>query len=165
MLHIKARLLIGVAAFALAAQASVGPSRADDPFTFTTGDLVVSVEGNGVEGAPGGPYTDNQAAPLSLFEFAPDGTSAPATYVGALVLPQTAQGANSPVSGEYGSSSEGALQLSGNGKYLTIMGYGVNAAGVQRRSREIQLDRKSGARAIGEPDRASRIPRFRAWSR
>ncbi|MGB3584306.1 MAG: PEP-CTERM sorting domain-containing protein [Roseiarcus sp.] len=128
MLHIKARLLIGVAAFALAAQASVGPSRADDPFTFTTGDLVVSVEGNGVEGAPGGPYTDNQAAPLSLFEFAPDGTSAPATYVGALVLPQTAQGANSPVSGEYGSSSEGALQLSGNGKYLTIMGYGVNAA-------------------------------------
>ena len=45
-----------------------------------------------------------------------------------LVLPQTSSGANLPVSGEYGSSSEGTLQLSGLGQYLTIMGYGINAA-------------------------------------
>jgi hypothetical protein len=94
---------------------------------FTPGDLVVSVEGNGVQGASSGPYTDNQAAPLTLFEFSQSGTSS-ATFVGAKVLPQASSGANSAISGEYGSSSEGTLQLSGNGKYLTIMGYGVNAA-------------------------------------
>jgi hypothetical protein len=105
-----------------------GPGRAATTINnFTLGDLVVSVEGNGVEGAPSGPYTDNQAAPLSLFEFSTSGTSS-ASYVGAKVLPQTTMGANFAISGEYGSSSEGMLQLSGNGKYLTIMGYGVNAA-------------------------------------
>jgi hypothetical protein len=97
-----------------------------DPF-FTTGDLVVSVEGNGVVGATSGPYTDNQAAPLTLFQYNPTGTSS-ATYVNSLVLPQTSSGSNSAVSGEYGSSSEGGLQLSGNGAYLTIAGYGINAA-------------------------------------
>ena len=95
--------------------------------TFTPGNLVVTVEGNGVEGASSGPYTDNQAAPLTLFQFSINGTTS-ATYVNSYVLPQTASGANSPVSGEYGSSSEGTLQLSGDGNYLTVMGYGVNAS-------------------------------------
>jgi hypothetical protein len=94
---------------------------------FTTGNLVVSVEGNGVVGATSGPYTDNQAAPLSLFQYSINGTSS-ASYVNSLVLPQTSSGSNSAISGEYGSSSEGTLQLSGNGQYLTIMGYGINAA-------------------------------------
>jgi hypothetical protein len=44
------------------------------------------------------------------------------------MLPQTSTpGGNHAVSGEYGSSSEGTLQLSGNGQYLTIMGYATNA--------------------------------------
>ena len=47
---------------------------------------------------------------------------------GPLVLPQTPVGANSAISGEFGSASEGILQDSVNGAYLTIMGYGVNAA-------------------------------------
>jgi len=94
---------------------------------FVPGNLVVSVEGNGVQGASSGPYTDNQAAPLALFQFAHTGTSS-ATYVNALVLPQTASGANRPVSGEYGSSSEAQLSRSSDGRYLTVMGYGVNAA-------------------------------------
>ena len=106
---------------------------------FQTGNLVVSVEGCGIESGPGvgcagvtggtgnvdgytGNYGDNQAAPLSLFQFTTSGT-----YVNSLVLPQTANGANLAVSGEYGSSSEATLQLSGNGLYLTIMGYGINA--------------------------------------
>jgi hypothetical protein len=42
-------------------------------------------------------------------------------------LPQTGSGSNSPISGEYGSASEGALQRSVDGRYLTIIGYGVNA--------------------------------------
>jgi PEP-CTERM motif len=90
---------------------------------FTPGDLVVSVEGNGVWGASSGSYTDNQAAPLTLMEFTASGQ-----YVGSEALPQTASNGNFAVSGEYGSSSEGMLQLSGNGAYLTVMGYGVNAA-------------------------------------
>jgi hypothetical protein len=109
---------------------------------FNTGDLVVSVEGCGIEtGLPGAGcagvangtgtgslnstatgYGDNQAAPLTLFQFTTTGT-----YVNSLVLPQSASGSNFAISGEYGSSSEGTLQLSGNGQYLTIMGYGVNA--------------------------------------
>ena len=74
-----------------------------------------------------GGYGDNQAGPLSLFYFNASATAS-ATLQNVLVFPQTASGANFPVSGEYGSSSEGTLQLSGNGTYLTIMGYGINAA-------------------------------------
>lgn len=104
------------------------PARAATPL-FESGNLIVSVEGNGVWGAAAGTatYADNQAAPLSLFQFSTTGTAS-ASYVNAVVLPQTASGKNSAVSGEYGSSSEGGLQLSGDGRYLTIMGYGVNAA-------------------------------------
>ena len=103
--------------------ACAAPASADT-FSFGTNHLVVSVEGRGTTA---GTYTDNQAAPLSLFDFAHVGTSS-ATFSGALVLPQTASGRNSAISGEYGSSSEGMLQRSADGRYLTIMGYGVNAA-------------------------------------
>jgi hypothetical protein len=84
---------------------------------FTPGDLVVSVYGNG-DGS--GPYTDNQASPITLLELTTSGAQA-----GSLVLPQSG---NNPISGEYGSSSEGTLQQSVNGQYLTIAGYGVQAA-------------------------------------
>jgi hypothetical protein len=90
---------------------------------YLPGNLVVSVEGNG---ASTGSYGDNQAAPLTLYQFHPTGTTS-ASFVNLLELPQTGVGANSAVSGEYGSSSEGTLQLSGNGDLLTIMGYGINA--------------------------------------
>ncbi len=62
---------------------------------------------------------------LEEFSLGAGGTSA--TTVGTLTLPQTQNGADWAISGEYGSASEGLLQLSGNGQYLTIMGYGVNA--------------------------------------
>ncbi len=110
--------------------------------TFTPGNLVVAVEGCGVySGTCGsvangtgtgtlnssvGGYGDNQAAPLTLFQFAPEGTTG-AVFVNSLVLPQTPTGVNGPVSGEYGSSSEATLQLSGTGQFLSILGYGVNA--------------------------------------
>ena len=91
---------------------------------FLPGNIVVSVEGNG---SNTGTYTDNQAAPLSLYTFNVNGTSS-ASLTNTLMLPQTASGANNPISGEYGSSSEGSLQLTADGKNLLIMGYGVNAA-------------------------------------
>ncbi len=84
--------------------------------TFTPGDLVVTVEG---DGSNTGSYSDNQAAPITLFQFSVSGTSTPATAAGALELLRT-------ISGEFGSSSEGLLQLSGNGQYLTLAGYGIN---------------------------------------
>ena len=95
-----------------------------DSLTFDAADLVVSAEGEGISGTT---YTDNEAAPITLYQFAVNGTSS-VTAAGAMMLPETSSGANSVISGEYGSSSEGSLQLSGNGQYLTIMGYGVNAA-------------------------------------
>jgi hypothetical protein len=92
---------------------------------FTPGDVVIAVEGNGVWGAPAGTstYGDNQAGPLTLMEFTTAGA-----YVGSEVLPQTQSGSNYAISGEYGSSSEASLELSGNGQYLTVAGYGINAA-------------------------------------
>jgi hypothetical protein len=121
MSKLQKRLLLaaaatGAMAFALSGQAA----RAD--LVFTPGDLVVSVEG---DGSGTGSYGDNEAAPLTLYEFTTTGMNQ--TPVGSLELPQTMSGSQFPVSGEYGSSSEATLQLSGNGKYLAIAGYGVNA--------------------------------------
>ena len=90
---------------------------------FTPGDLVVSVYGDG-DGS--GTYTDNQAGPIVLQDYSTSGVAG-----GSLVLPQTTTVVNgvteNAISGEYGSSSEGTLQLSADGQSLTIAGYGVNA--------------------------------------
>jgi hypothetical protein len=139
--HSGATGQIGTIALSIAMLMSV-PAFAQAPF-FAPGNLVVVVEGCGVRGGtctavPNGTgngtgnssvggYGDNQAAPLTLFQYAPNGTSS-VVYVNSLAFPQTGSGANLPVSGEYGSSSEGTLQLSGAGQYLSIMGYGINAA-------------------------------------
>jgi hypothetical protein len=117
----------------LSAIASLNQAAAQQGPFFTSGNLVVVVEGCGVQGGTcasvpngsgtNGGYGDNQGAPMTLFQFTPTGT-----YVNSLVLPQTGSGTNFPFSSEYGSSSEGTLQLSGSGQYLTLMGYGINAA-------------------------------------
>jgi hypothetical protein len=90
---------------------------------FTKGDLVISISGDG-DGS--GTYTDNQASPLTLEEVTTTGA-----IVGELVLPQTTTVVNGTTeyafSAEYGSSSEGALQLSADGQSLVIAGYGINA--------------------------------------
>ena len=54
-----------------------------------TGDVVVSVEG---DGGNTGSYTDNQAAPLTLYEYGSNGSG----FVGSFVLPQTIRAAISP---------------------------------------------------------------------
>ncbi len=115
-----ATLLAGAAAYGMATPAHAG--------LFVAGDLVVSVEGGNGAG-------DNQAAPLTLDDVhlnSGNPTGAAASVTNTLVLPQSTSVVNSvtqyAVSGEYGSSSEGGLQLTGNGQHLTIAGYGVNAA-------------------------------------
>lgn len=112
---ITVALLLAATALPLSVQAGA---------IFLPGELVVSVEG---DGSNTGAYGDNQAAPLTLYSFSHNGVAS-ASLTGTLMLPQTASGANHAISGEYGSSSEGGLQLTGDGKRLVIMGYGVNAA-------------------------------------
>ncbi|WP_342165029.1 beta strand repeat-containing protein [Methylobacterium sp. SD21] len=91
--------------------------------TFDTGNLVLSVYGNS-DGS--GPYGDNNATPITLEQITTGGD-----LVSRFVLPQTTTVTNgvtnSVISGEYGSSSEGSLQLSGDGHWLVIGGYGINA--------------------------------------
>jgi hypothetical protein len=101
---------------------SGGNSNGDTAF-FTAGDLVISLSG---DGAGTGTYGDNQATPIELEEVTTSGGE-----VAAMELPQeatTVSGATeNAISGEYGSSSEGSLELSANGESLVIMGYGINA--------------------------------------
>jgi autotransporter passenger strand-loop-strand repeat protein len=90
---------------------------------FTPGDLVVSLSGDS-DGS--GSYGDNQASPLTLDQLTTSGA-----LVSQLVLPQTTTVVNGvteyAISDEYGSSSEGTLELSADGHSLVIAGYGINA--------------------------------------
>lgn len=109
------RTLLALATLGAATPAAAGGSIS----SFTQGDLVIST----VTGS-----TLDSASPITLQEFSLGAGGTSATSVGTFTLPQTQNGANWAISGEYGSASEGFLQLSGNGQYLTIIGYGVNAA-------------------------------------
>ena len=119
------RTRLVMAAIAAAAIGIASPAVADPINGFTPGDLVISVYGDG-DGS--GTYTDNQASPITLQEFQLGVGGTTATSVGTMTLPQSQSGANYPISGEYGSSSEGTLELSADGHYLTIAGYGVGSA-------------------------------------
>jgi len=117
--HLSLRTAVALLCAQLAAQSAV----ASPLFTgFTQGDLVVStVSSTSTVGAL------DTAGPIGLQQFQIGAGGKSITANGSLVLPQTNRGSNLAISGEYGSASEGFLQLSGNGQYLTIMGYGVNA--------------------------------------
>lgn len=89
---------------------------------FTPGDLVVSTYGS-----TSGTLSDGAPTPINLLEFLP--TGGPALLTDTLPMTDGVGGsANLGVVGEYGSSSEGNIQLSGNGQYLTIGGYSASAA-------------------------------------
>jgi hypothetical protein len=142
MAELCRRTVVSLSAFFTLAFTPVAGVFAQQAPHFTPGNLVVVVEGcgvhrgtctsvpngtgNGVGNSSTGGYGDNQAAPLTLFQYTPSGTSS-VTFVNSLALPQSAENANFPVSSEYGSSSEGTVQLSGAGQYLTLMGYGIDA--------------------------------------
>jgi hypothetical protein len=113
-------LLGGVATLLLAR-----PALADAIDTFTAGDLVISSVSNSDPNAPNSGL--DTASPITLTEFSLGSGGTSAMEVGNLTLPQTQNGANSAISGEYGSASEGFLQLSADGHDLTIGGYGVSA--------------------------------------
>ena len=92
---------------------------ADSITTFTPGSLVIdTVSGSALDAA----------SPITLKEFSLSANGKSAAQVGDFTLPQSPSGSNSAISGEYGSASEGFLTQSVNQQYLTIVGYGVNAA-------------------------------------
>jgi hypothetical protein len=116
--------LLATTSIGFAALAAANSAEATPIGYFSPGDLVIStvsksatVSGNGLD----------TAAPIVLDQFQLGAGGLSATANGTVTLPQTSSGANSAISGEYGSASEGILQDSVNGHYLTIMGYGVNA--------------------------------------
>jgi hypothetical protein len=111
--------------FALAALGAATPAAAGSITSFTAGDLVIDTVTNSTT-LPNAAALDS-ASPMTLEEFSLNSTGTNANPVGTFTLPQSPNGANWAISGEYGSASEGFLQLSGNGHLLTIMGYGVNA--------------------------------------
>ncbi len=90
--------------------------------TYTPGDLVLSIYG---DGSGTGVVGLDQAAPITLEQI-----TQPGAIVSQQVLPGTTTVVNGTteyaISGEYQSASEGLLTLAGNGQSLTILGYGVN---------------------------------------
>lgn len=109
-------VLFGALAFSQSAMA--------DLTSFTAGDLVIST----VSAANTGGTNLDTAASIVLQQLQLGANDASASFAGSLTLSQTSSGNQSAISGEYGSASEGILQQSTNGQYLTMMGYGVNAA-------------------------------------
>jgi hypothetical protein len=106
--------------------ADLGATRAF-ALLFKPGDLVVTAYGNSATSS-----LDGQPTAISLIEFSVAGGPPVSTFV----VP-TADGvgasANLGVVGEYGSSSEGNIQVSSNGQFLTFGAYGAtaSASGIQ----------------------------------
>jgi hypothetical protein len=115
------RMLVASLAIQVSLQALPDKARA---LTFTPGDLVIDTVTDSVSSTA--PL--DTASPITLQQFSLGANGISVTAAGTLVLPQTTIGTNSAISGEYGSASEGILQQSVNGQYLTMIGYGVNAA-------------------------------------
>ena len=89
---------------------------------FIPGNLVVSEYGSTTA-----TLADGAPTAISLLEYSPLG--GPALLTDTLPTTDGVGGsANLGVVGEYGSSSEGNIQLSGNGQYLTIGGYSASQA-------------------------------------
>ncbi|HXQ53496.1 MAG TPA: PEP-CTERM sorting domain-containing protein [Stellaceae bacterium] len=119
--HWPVRRALAAWAACAAGAVSALPAAAVPISSFTPGDLVIST----VSSDNGAGLDSASPIVLQEFQIGAGGTSVTAT--GTLALPQTNSGANVAISGEYGSASEGILQLSVDHHDLTMMGYGVNA--------------------------------------
>ncbi|MEJ0000465.1 MAG: hypothetical protein WDO13_15700 [Verrucomicrobiota bacterium] len=92
------------------------------------GNLVVVVYGN--TPTANGTFLDGNATPITLEQF-PLTVAAGvdnATPLLTETLPTTGTGANVGIVGEYGSSSEGTILVSGDGRFVSFGGYDGNLA-------------------------------------
>jgi hypothetical protein len=121
---------------ALAATAALAPSARAQ--VFAPGDLVVSAYGTSASTG----LIDGQAIPISLQVFTPSVTASGESPTSVTVL--------SGIVGEYGSSSEGNIQLTGNNQDLIIAGYNSSeaAAGIGSNTNG---DNGNGTFTIGTP--------------
>jgi phospholipase C len=85
---------------------------------FKAGDVVVSQVGNGITPLKTSDLNHDLTAPVFLDDISLSGKLA-----GQLALPATASGANHGIVTSGGSKSEGGLNLSSDGHYLTYIGY------------------------------------------
>ena len=118
-----------LAALALASFAFIGTSADAQTSPLLPGDIVVTVYGKAGTAATSGSYIDGVATPISLQEFSATTISAGIDNTTPLLnetLPTSGTGGNVGIVGEFGSSSEGTIQVSGNGQYLSIGGYDGN---------------------------------------
>ena len=83
---------------------------------YTPGNLVVLRTGDGATAL------SSAAAPVNLVELTPAGT-----IVNTLAIPTTAAGSNYALAQSGSASSEGALNLSADGRYLVLVGYDAAA--------------------------------------
>ena len=102
-------LIVGLLASASAGIVGAGPALAA---AFTPANLVVVRVGDG-SAAPNG-----TAASVFLDEYTPAGA-----LVQSVPMPTSAAGSNRPLTMSNSASSEGALALSADGRYLTLAGY------------------------------------------
>ena len=122
-----------LAALALVSFAFVGTSAKAQISPLLGGDIVVTIYGKAGTPATSGTYTDGVATPISLQEFSATTIAAGIDNTTPLynqTLPTSGTGANVGIVGEYASSSEGTIQLSGDGQYLSIGGYDGNQQNV-----------------------------------
>lgn len=101
-------MLRSIASLSLLAAAAIAQS----PFTF--GNVLVVRVGDGLAALT------NASTAVFLDEYSPTGT-----LVQSIPLPTAATGANQPLTCAGTSTSEGFLNLSDNGLYLTLAGYGT----------------------------------------
>jgi len=106
---------------------------------FTYGDLVVSSVSDQINPGTQTAADLDTASPISLQEFSLNSNGTVNSTVGTFTLPST-------ISGEYGSASEGILEDSADGRYMTIMGYGVNASTFNNPANEASF----GTSALGQ---------------
>jgi hypothetical protein len=111
--HRSSRSVAPVAAAFLAVTLGTTSASAQ---TFSAGDLVVSAYGTPTSTG----LIDGQAVPISLQDFTASTTATDETPNSYVVL--------NGIVGEYGSSSEGNIQMTGNGQDLTIAGYNATQA-------------------------------------
>jgi hypothetical protein len=89
---------------------------------FTPGDLIVSTYAS-----PGAGIAQGAPSPINLLEFSPSGGSPLVDFTVPTFDGAGAHGSIGVV-GQYASQSEGNIQLSGNGEYLTFASYSATAA-------------------------------------
>jgi len=118
---------LGASALALALAATAAHAQTSP---LLPGAVTVTIYGKVNTPLANNTYVDGNATPISIEQF-PLTISAGADSGTPLLtetLPTTGTGVNVGIVGEYGSSSEGTILVSGDGRFLTFGGYDGNLA-------------------------------------